>query len=128
MCESEQNNIGEAECENGFPSNEVYNEEYREYVAKRRFNRTPLIIALAGLIFSVFYGAGIVLAIISLVMAAKRYRIHKSEPLRWAIVISITAIVLCLAFILALSGAALLAYIKQIEQETENVSAIFRVF
>lgn len=128
MCECEQNNIGEAERESEFPKNEEFSAEYREYVAKRRFNRTPLVVALTGLIFSVFYGAGIVLAIIALVMAAKRYRIHKSEPLKWAIAISVTTIVLCAAFILALSGAAILAYIKQIEQETEIMSAFFGVF
>lgn len=106
----------------GFRSEEdaAYAAEYGEYLAKRRFNRTPLILALFGLMFSVFYGAGIVFGIIALVMGAARYRVHKSEPLRWAIVLSIVCIALSLAFIFALSGSALIAYIKQIEQDSQQ--------
>ena len=106
----------------GFRSEEdaAYTAEYGEYLAKRKFNRTPLILALFGLMFSVFYGAGIVFGIIALVMGAARYRVHKSEPLRWAIVLSIVCIALSLAFILALSGSALIAYIKQIEQDSQQ--------
>ena len=94
---------------------------YCEYEIKMRFIRTPLIIALLGLVFSVFYGTGIVLGIISLVMAAKRYRIHKSEPLKWALILSITCIALCTAFILSLSGAYVLGVIKQTEEETQSI-------
>lgn len=106
----------------GFRAEEdaAYTAEYGEYLAKRKFNRTPLILALFGLMFSVFYGAGIVFGIIALVMGAARYRVHKSEPLRWAIVLSIVCIALSLTFILALSGSALIAYIKQIEQDSQQ--------
>ena len=105
--------------EGGFRAEEdaAYTAEYGEYLAKRKFNRTPLILAL---MFSVFYGAGIVFGIIALVMGAARYRVHKSEPLRWAIVLSIVCIALSLAFISALSGSALIAYIKQIEQDSQQ--------
>lgn len=95
----------------------AFTAEYGEYLAKRRFNRMPLILALFGLMFSVFYGAGIVFGILALVMGSARYRVHKSEPLKWAIVLSIVCIALSLAFILAVSGSAIIAYLKQFEQD-----------
>lgn len=95
--------------------------EYARYIAKKRFNKTPLILALFGLIFSVFYGAGMILGIIALVIAARRYKISKSEPLKWAIIVSITCIALSVAFIAAISGAALLAIIRQIPEETVSI-------
>lgn len=115
----------------GFRTEEdaAFTAEYGEYLAKRKFNRTPLILALFGLMFSVFYGAGIVFGIIALVMGAARYRVHKSEPLRWAIVLSIVCIALSLAFILALTGSALIGYIKQIEQiEQESRQGLIKAF
>ena len=95
----------------------AFTAEYGEYLAKRKFNRMPLILALFGLMFSVFYGAGIVFGILALVMGAARYRVHKSEPLKWAIVLSIVCIALSLAFIFAVTGSAIIAYLKQIEQD-----------
>lgn len=95
----------------------AFTAEYGEYLAKRKFNRMPLILALFGLMFSVFYGAGIVFGILALVMGSARYRVHKSEPLKWAIVLSIVCIALSLAFILAVSGSAIIAYLKQFEQD-----------
>ena len=95
----------------------AFTAEYGEYLAKRKFNRMPLILALFGLMFSVFYGAGIVFGILALVMGSARYRVHKSEPLKWAIVLSIVCIALSLAFIFAVSGSAIIAYLKQIEQD-----------
>lgn len=95
----------------------AFTAEYGEYLAKRKFNRKPLILALFGLMFSVFYGAGIVFGILALVMGSARYRVHKSEPLKWAIVLSIVCIALSLAFIFAVSGSAIIAYLKQIEQD-----------
>ena len=89
-----------------------YAYEYARYIGKKRFNKTPLILALFGLIFSVFYGAGMILGIIALVIAARRYKISKSEPLKWAIIV---------AFIAAISGAALLAIIRQIPEETVSI-------
>ena len=90
----------------------AFTAEYGEYLAKRKFNRMPLILALFGLMFSVFYGAGIVFGILALVMGAARYRVHKSEPLKWAIVLSIVCIALSLAFIFAVAGSAIIAYLK----------------
>lgn len=98
-----------------------YAYEYARYIAKKRFNKTPLILALFGFIFSVFYGAGMILGIIALVIAARRYKISKSEPLKWAIIVSITCIALSVAFIAAISGAALLALIRQIPEETVSI-------
>ena len=95
----------------------AFTAEYGEYLAKRKFNRMPLILALFGLMFSVFYGAGIVFGILALVMGSARYRVHKSEPLKWAIVLSIVCIALSLAFIFAVAGSAIIAYLKQIEQD-----------
>lgn len=95
----------------------AFTAEYGEYLAKRKFNRMPLILALFGLMFSVFYGAGIIFGILALVMGSARYRVHKSEPLKWAIVLSIVCIALSLAFIFAVSGSAIIAYLKQIEQD-----------
>ena len=95
----------------------AFTAEYGEYLAKRKFNIMPLILALFGLMFSVFYGAGIIFGILALVMGSARYRVHKSEPLKWAIVLSIVCIALSLAFILAVSGSAIIAYLKQIEQD-----------
>lgn len=105
----------------------VFTAEYGEYLAKRKYNRTPLILALFGLMFSAFYGAGIVLGIIALVLGVIRYRVHKSEPLKWAIVLSIVCIALSLAFIFAVSGSALIAFIRQIEQE-ESQQGLIRAF
>ena len=95
----------------------AFTAEYGEYLAKRKFNRMPLILALFGLMFSVFYGAGIIFGILALVMGSARYRVHKSEPLKWAIVLSIVCIALSLAFIFTVSGSAIIAYLKQIEQD-----------
>ena len=95
----------------------AFTAEYGEYLAKRKFNRMPLILALFGLMFSVFYGAGIVFGILALVMGSARYRVHKSEPLKWAIVLSIVCIALSLAFIFAVAGSAIIAYLKQFEQD-----------
>lgn len=102
----------------------AFTAEYGEYLAKRKFNRMPLILALFGLMFSVFYGAGIVFGILALVMGAARYRVHKSEPLKWAIVLSIVCIALSLAFIFAVAGSAIIAYLKQIEQDGRQGLAV----
>ena len=56
-----------------------YAYEYARYIGKKRFNKTPLILALFGLIFSVFYGAGMILGIIALVIAARRYKISRER-------------------------------------------------
>ena len=130
--EQPANEVPAAEPANGTSSfrteeDAAFTAEYGEYLAKRKYNRTPLILALFGLMFSVFYGAGIVFGIIALVLGAIRYRVHKSEPLKWAIVLSIVCIALSLAFIFAVSGSALIAFIRQIEQE-ESQQGLIRAF
>lgn len=102
-------------------ANADYADEYARYVEKKRFNKTPLVLALWGLVFSVFYGAGMVLGIIALVIAARRYKIQKSEPLKWAIIVSITCIALSFAFISAMTGAAVIAIMRQVPEETAYI-------
>ncbi len=128
MNDFEQNNFSEREVSAApdITRDTSYEAAYREYEMKRRFNRIPLIFALLGLVFSVLYGTGIVFGVIALVMAVKRYRVHKSEPLRWALILSITCIALCTAFILSLLGAGLLGKIKQNEQETESLVSLLK--
>lgn len=128
MNDFEQNNFSEREISvvPDITRDASYKAAYREYEAKKSFNRTPLILALLGLVFSVLYGSGIVFGVIALVMSAKRYRTHKSEPLRWALILSITCVALCTAFILSLTGAYLLGFIKDNEQETGSLISLLK--
>lgn len=132
MNDFEQNNFSETETSAAsdiipdITRDTSYEAAYREYEMKKRFNRMPLILALLGLVFSVLYGSGIVFGIVALVMSIKRYRIHKSEPLKWALILSITCIALCAAFILSLSGAYLLGFIKDKEQETQSLISLLK--
>lgn len=75
-------------------------EEYarRDYFAARRYKRTPLILALIGLMLSFFYGAGIAFSVAAIVTAAVRSRKIKSPNFKWAMAIGITGAVICLAF------------------------------
>lgn len=75
-------------------------EEYarRDYFAARRYKRTPLILALIGLMLSFFYGAGIAFSVAAIVTAAVRSRKIKSPNFKWATAIGITGAVICLAF------------------------------
>lgn len=132
MNDFEQNNFREPETSAApdiipdITRDTSYEAAYREYDMKKRFNRMPLILALLGLVFSVLYGSGIVFGIVALVMAVKRYRVHKSEPLKWALILSITCIALCTAFILSLTGAYLLGFIKDNEQETQSLISLLK--
>ena len=84
-------------------------EEYLEYKAERNRVRIPLILALFGLIFSVFFGLGGLFSVVSLVMSAIRYRAKKSVTLKWSIVISAVTIAICVVFVVALILAAVKA-------------------
>lgn len=94
--------------ENSFDVDEKH---LTEVLKKRRenYNRAPLIIALFGMITSVFYGVGIIPSVISLIIGAVRYKRNKSKPLIWAIVISVCSIALSVCFISAVLYAGLLA-------------------
>ena len=70
----------------------------RDYFAARRYKRTPLILALIGLMLSFFYGAGIAFSVAAIVTAAVRSRKIKSPNFKWATAIGITGAVICLAF------------------------------
>lgn len=80
--------------------------ERRDYFAARRYNRSPLIIALLGLLLSVVYGSGIILGIVGLVTALVHNSRKPSRTLRWAIAVSTICIVLCLAFFGFLAAAS----------------------
>ncbi len=70
--------------------------------AARRYVRVPLILSLLGLIFSVIYGVGGILSVISLILASVRLKKRKSEALRWAVVISGVTLALCIFYVLAI--------------------------
>ena len=76
-----------------------------EYFARRKFNRTPLILALIGLILTFAFGLGIAFAIPALIVGVMRYLKAPSRTLRWAIVISVITIVLCVIYIVCLAYA-----------------------
>ena len=76
-----------------------------EYFARRKFNRTPLILSLIGLILTFAFGLGIAFAIPALIVGAKRYSKTPSRTLRWAIVVSTITIVLCVIYIVCLAYA-----------------------
>lgn len=86
--------------------------ERREYFAARRYNRLPLIIALLGLLLAVVYGLGIILGVVGLVTALVRNSRKPSRTLRWAIAVSTTCIVLCLAFFGFLAAASTASLIQ----------------
>ena len=76
--------------------------EIRAEKAARRYVRVPLILSLLGLIFSVIYGVGGILSVISLILASVRLKKRKSEALRWAVVISGVTLALCIFYVLAI--------------------------
>ena len=112
----EQNNNAFAICqsENMVESQSSYIEEMKrlEYLKKRSFNRSPLIFALIGLILSIFFGFGIVFAIPALIMGARRCLKSPSKPLRWAVVISILTIFLCVLYIFATGYAIAMGFFE----------------
>ena len=83
-----------------------------EYFARRKFNRTPLILALIGLLLTFAFGLGIAFAIPALIVGAKRYLKAPSKPLRWAIVLSIVTIVICLVYAFCLGYAIVVGFIE----------------
>ncbi|MBO4323052.1 MAG: hypothetical protein J5836_00165 [Clostridia bacterium] len=86
----------------------------------RRFVRGPLILSLIGLICSVFYGAGGIIAMISLVLSSKRLKMKNSDSLRWAKVISLVTLVISAAYFLAVIAAIIYGdyEIKNLVEET----------
>ncbi len=77
----------------------------------RSFVRTPLVLALLGLLFSVLYGFGALFSVVSLILSAVRYKKKKSETLRWAIVISAVTLFVCVLFWIGL--IAVFAWFRQ---------------
>ena len=76
---------------------ERYIDKYAEKQS-RKYVRTPLVLALLGLLFSPLYGAGAVFSAVALILAASRYGKKKSETLRWALIISAVTLFVCVLF------------------------------
>ena len=67
----------------------------------RRYNRTPLILSLIGLLGCVFYGITLPLSAFAFMMSLARLKRKKSRPLVWAAVVSFVAVVISLIYIVA---------------------------
>ncbi len=87
-------------------------EEIAAYYSRRKFNRQPLIIALVGMILNVFYGLGLVFGIVAFFKAIKRYNFSRSEPLKWAIILSLVCVITSVIFIVALSFGFIVGNIR----------------
>ena len=96
--------IPEAEC--------ATEEEIAAYYSRRKFNRQPLIIALVGMILNVFYGLGLVFGIVAFFKSIKRYSFRRSEPLKWAIIISLVCVITAVIFISAVSLGVIVGAIR----------------
>lgn len=95
-------------------------EKRRQYMQKRRYNRLPLIFSLIGLLLTFVFGIGAVFAVIGLIMAFKRYRKAPSKPLRWAIVISLITVFICVIYVFCLFYAFILGALE-IYSTTESL-------
>lgn len=117
MEDFEQNNF---ENENFKPQNSpviseaeyATEEEIAAYYSRRKFNRQPLIIALVGMILNVFYGLGLVFGIVAFFKSIKRYSFRRSEPLKWAIIISLVCVITAVIFISAVSLGVIVGAIR----------------
>lgn len=87
-------------------------EEIAAYYSRRKFNRQPLIIALVGMILNVFYGLGLVFGIVAFFKAIKRYSFRRSEPLKWAIILSLVCVITAVIFIAAVSFGVIVGAIR----------------
>lgn len=100
-----------------------FEKDKKEYKKRRKFNRTPLILALLGLIFSVIYGVGIAFAIPALVLSIKRYKQTPTKTLKWGITISIVCIAVCLIYFIFLTYGVLVGIQEIINGQTTAVLA-----
>lgn len=66
--------------------------------------RKPLAFALLGLIFSLFYGFGIIFSCIAFPMSLKRFKKIKNQNNSWALITSVIGIVLNLTMIIIFGG------------------------
>lgn len=90
----------------------VTEEEIAAYYSRRKFNRQPLIIALVGMILNVFYGFGLVFGIVAFFKAIKRYCLRRSEPLKWAIILSLVCVITAVIFIVSVSFGVIIGAIR----------------
>lgn len=126
LTDTDSNDCGEKPY-GGYGGNLNNNEEKVAYRYARKFNREPLILALLGMAFSFLYGVGIIFAAIALFMACRRYSLKPSQPLKWAITVSIVCIALCALYMAGLVWAVLVA-IGQMQPPTEEVFNILKGF
>ena len=103
----------------------IYQEqcEYYNYKKERAFNRTPLILALVGLILSVFFGMGICFSIPALIISAIRISKKASKTLKWALIISIITTFVCVLIFFSLGYALIVGIIEYSEmmEETQKI-------
>ncbi|HBF86846.1 MAG TPA: hypothetical protein DDW54_04110 [Clostridiales bacterium] len=85
--------------------------KYREYAEKRakeeymrRYNRTPLVLALVGFLCSAFFGIGLPVALVAFFISVSRVKKNKSRPLVWAATVSFAAVALSLIYIAAVAA------------------------
>ena len=79
----------------------------RDSTLKSGYVKTPLILALLGLMFSVLYGLGGILSIISLSMSVARLKKKSSETLKWSAAISAVTVFVCAVYVVFLVLAVL---------------------
>lgn len=88
-------------------------EEMRQYDSaakcepgrRRSYVRTPMILALCGILTSFLFGAGIFFSLPALCLSVSRGKTEKSQTLRWAFVLSLVGTVFCLIVIILFFAA-----------------------
>ena len=114
---------------NDFYRDENFNEYQRQMDiasvrASRSYGRFPLILALVGLALSVFFGLGGIVAVVSLVLAAVRYKEKKLTTLKWAIVISVVTIAVSAIYIFSVFAAIFTAILEEAEEAAEIITLL----
>ena len=93
--------------------NEVNREEYIEYLQSKAVEnkrKTPLILAILGLLFGVFMGGGIIFSLMALASYLRNKKLGGTS-LKWALVLGIIGLVLNVAFIVSIELIFILAQI-----------------
>ena len=77
----------------------------RELARGRSYVRTPMFLALFGILTSFLFGAGIFFSVPALCLSVSRGKTEKSQTLRWAFVLSLVGTVFCLVVIVLFFAA-----------------------
>lgn len=72
---------------------------------RRSYVRTPMILALCGILTSFLFGAGIFFSLPALCLSVSRGKTEKSQTLCWAFVLSLVGTVFCLIVIILFFAA-----------------------